>query len=102
MLAVCCMPLAHASHPVEDDVPVMISIPLTPMVEQNLIPPTPSKRSYWRKTIPFVLSGSAAVSEIVLQSVNPPLNPVIFTATLLWFGANVAGLINIYLDYRKV
>lgn len=91
-----------ASQPMEEvDVRVTVPVATPPRNCDELVPVTPPVSSYLRKTVPFLLSGSAAIAEIVDQAYSPPLKGVRFAATLLWLGANLAGLINVYLDYRK-
>lgn len=91
----------QASLPV-DDIRIEMRSVAPPIVgsgsvslpERNLKP----KVLYLRRSIPFLFSGAAAVAELTL--VNDRTNPVILAATVLWLGANVVGLGNLYLDYR--
>ncbi len=59
-----------------------------------------AKLIYVRRTMPFILSGTAAITELVLR-VNRSANPdAIVAATVLWLAANLSGLLNLYLDFR--
>jgi hypothetical protein len=69
-----------------------------------IVPPEVKKRAklvYVRRTIPFILSGTAAVTEMVLLVNRSTNSDAVMAATVLWLGANLSGLLNLYLDFRS-
>lgn len=99
LLMFCCH--VQASSVNEDLRIEMQSVPHT--VDTGAVPLPEEKKSkpkvmYLRRSIPFLFSGAAAIAELTLEQTRT--NHLILGATVLWLGANIVGLVNIYLDYR--
>jgi hypothetical protein len=102
MISIYCS-VANASLPTDDVAMNMTVIEKDFSNSQMALIPEEKPKSmtpYLRRTVPFILSGSAAIIELVLLITRTTNSDAILAATSLWFGANIAGLGNIYLDFK--
>lgn len=97
-LFIFCQPAQASSFNDELRIEIKSATPADPTVASLHYEKGRSKVTYLRRSIPFLCSGAAAIAELTLPTRTT--NPVILTATILWLGANIVGLGNLYLDYR--